>query len=123
MTAGNKKKHIKPICINWNYGSQKANQEFAKKHLLPGILSAFNHKNHTQYKWGVYSSVGEWGDIFGSFVLDKKVPLWQAHWDGKDDSLALGKGYHFGGWTKAKGKQYKGASKSKPLFDHNIFQI
>ena len=37
------------------------------------------------YKFGIYSSPGEWSSIFGSYgvILDKSLPLWFATYNNK----------------------------------------
>jgi len=54
---------------------------------------------------GMYSSIGEWSQTFGTDSSFHDLPLWYAHYDGSasfGDSWA----YHFGGWTKPAIKQY-----------------
>jgi hypothetical protein len=99
------------VCNTWNYGSS-GNLAQAKSLIAAAKASG--------YVFGIYSSPGEWGLIFGSngVVLDTSFPLWYATFDGDDSSLALKT--KFGGWTSAVGKQYTDQSASG-LFDLNIF--
>jgi len=102
---------IDPTCGTWNYGTS-GNLKQAQ-----AIVAALRDSG---FGFGVYSSPGEWGSIFGSqsVVLDSSVPLWFATFDNDDSSLKLKS--PFGGWTTAVGKQYTDKSASG-LFDLNIF--
>ncbi|KAI8345052.1 glycoside hydrolase superfamily [Mortierella sp. GBAus27b] len=96
-------------CKAWNYGFAG---NLAKAKEIVAALKA------SGYKWGIYSSPGEWGNLFGSrgVVLDNTVPLWFATYDNVQ-TLALKQ--PFGGWTSAVGKQYTDKSASG-LFDLNV---
>ncbi|PPR05769.1 hypothetical protein CVT24_006835 [Panaeolus cyanescens] len=98
------------VCNNWNYGTA-GNLAKAKKLIAAAKASGF--------KFGIYSSPGEWGNIFGStsVVLDSSAPLWFATWNG---AQSLTMGTKFGGWTSAAGHQYTDVSASG-LFDLNVF--
>ncbi|CAO3629283.1 unnamed protein product [Cunninghamella echinulata] len=100
-----------PTCGTWNYGTA-GNLKQAKA-LIAAVKGA-------GYKYGIYSSPGEWGNIFGSrsVVVDNSCPLWYATFDNDDSSLRMK--LPFGGWTSAAGKQYTDKSASG-LFDLNIF--
>lgn len=55
-------------CGNWDYGTS-GNLAEAQK-----LVSAAQASG---YVFGIYSSPGEWGNIFGqSTVLDSSLPLW-----------------------------------------------
>lgn len=99
------------VCGTWNYGAA-GNLSKAKSLVAAAKASG--------YVFGIYSSPGEWSNIFGSYgvVLDTSFPLWFATWDNNDSSLAMGT--KFGGWTSAVGKQYTDVSASG-YFDLNIF--
>jgi hypothetical protein len=98
-------------CDNWDYG-RAGNLAEAKE-----IIAAAKRSG---YVFGIYTSSGEWIDMFGSYevVLDNSLPLWFADWDNNDKSLDLP--IKFGGWTTAHGKQYTDISASG-LFDLDIF--
>nr|QNJ46222.1 GH25 muramidase [Deconica coprophila] len=98
------------ICNNWNYGTS-GNRDHAKK-----LITAIKNSG---FKYGIYSSPGEWSTIFGSesFDLDSGAPLWFATWNNVQ-TLTLGT--HFGGWTSAHGHQYTDKSASGQ-FDLNVF--
>ncbi|KAF8996230.1 glycoside hydrolase superfamily [Cyathus striatus] len=97
-------------CDNWNYGTS-GNLAQAKSMISAIKASGFN--------FGIYSSPGEWGNIFGStsVVLDSSAPLWFANWN-NIETLTLST--KFGGWTTAVGHQYTDVSASG-LFDLNVF--
>ncbi|PPQ71656.1 hypothetical protein CVT26_010575 [Gymnopilus dilepis] len=97
-------------CNNFNYGTS-GNQAQAKS-----IISAMKA---TGFKFGIYSSPGEWSTLFGSesFNLDSSAPLWFANWNNVE-TVALST--PFGGWTSAVGHQYTDVSASG-LFDLNVF--
>nr|QNJ46258.1 GH25 muramidase [Protostropharia semiglobata] len=97
-------------CNNWNYGTT-GNLNHAK-----ALISAIKA---TGFKFGIYSSPGEWGTLFGStgVVLDSSAPLWFATWN---NVKTLTLGTHFGGWTTAAGHQYTDVS-SSGQFDLNVF--
>jgi len=99
------------ICNTWNYGTS-GNLAQARSLVAAAKASGF--------VFGIYSSPGEWGNIFGStgVVLDTSFPLWFATFDGDDSSLTMRQ--PFGGWTSAVGKQYTDVSASG-FFDLNIF--
>lgn len=99
------------LCNTWNYGSS-GNLSKAKELIAAAKASG--------YVFGIYSSPGEWSNIFGSYgvVLDTSFPLWFATWDNNDSSLTMST--KFGGWTSAVGKQYTDVSASG-YFDLNIF--
>jgi len=98
------------VCNNWNYGTSR-NLAEAKK-----IIAAVKASG---YKFGIYSSPGEWSSLFGSYsaVLDSSAPLWFATYNNVQ-TLTLGT--KFGGWTTAIGHQYTDQSASKK-FDLNVF--
>ncbi|KAH9474386.1 putative GH family 25 lysozyme 4 [Psilocybe cubensis] len=98
------------ICNNWNYGTS-GNQQQARSLLEAMKNSGFN--------FGIYSSPGEWGTLFGStgFILDNTAPLWFATYNNVE-TLTLGT--PFGGWNTAVGHQYTDVSASK-LFDLSVF--
>ncbi|KAF5327264.1 hypothetical protein D9619_003939 [Psilocybe cf. subviscida] len=98
------------VCNGWNYGAS-GNQAQAKE-----LVTALKNAG---FVFGIYSSPGEWSDIFGSegFVLDDSVPLWFATWNNVE-TLAFGT--HFGGWTSAFGHQYTDVSASGQ-FDLSVF--
>lgn len=98
-------------CGAWNYGAAGNLQE-AKK-LVAAVKNA-------GYNFGIYSSPGVWGNIFGdqSVVVDNSVPLWFATYD-NEESLTLSS--PFGGWTQAVGKQYTDKSASG-MFDLSVFE-
>jgi len=102
---------VDSTCGTWNYGAAGNLQQ------AQAIVAALRDAG---YVFGIYSSPGEWGDIFGSqgVVLDSSIPLWFATYDNNDGSLTLGS--PFGGWSTAVGKQYTDQSASG-LFDLNIF--
>ncbi|KAF9904927.1 hypothetical protein EC991_002227 [Linnemannia zychae] len=89
-------------CNNWNYGPQ-GNSAKAKE-----LINAIRASG---FKFGIYSSPGEWGNIFGSrdVVLDKTVPLWFATFN---NVRTLKMDTPFGGWTTAVGHQYTDTSAS-----------
>ncbi|KAF9582153.1 hypothetical protein BGW38_000572 [Lunasporangiospora selenospora] len=98
-------------CNNWNYGA--ANNLVVARELIKAIqVSGF--------KYGIYSSPGEWANIFGSrgVVLDNTAPLWFATFNNVE-TLTLTT--PFGGWTSAIGHQYIDKSASG-LFDLNVFE-
>lgn len=98
-------------CGAWNYGTS-GNLAQAKALVQAAKNSGF--------KFGIYSSPGEWGNIFGSqsVIVDNSVPLWFATYDNDDSSVTLKS--PFGGWTTAVGKQYTDQSASG-LFDLNVW--
>jgi hypothetical protein len=98
------------VCNNWNYGTS-GNLSVAKQ-----IISAIKASG---FKYGIYSSPGEWGNMFGStsVVLDTSAPLWFANWNNVQ-TVALST--PFGGWTSAAGHQYTDQSASGQ-FDLNVF--
>jgi hypothetical protein len=98
------------VCNNWNYGTS-GNLSVAKQ-----IISAIKASG---FKYGIYSSPGEWGNMFGStsVVLDTSAPLWFANWNNVE-TVALST--PFGGWTSAAGHQYTDQSASGQ-FDLNVF--
>ena len=98
------------VCNTWNYGSS-GNLAQAKSLIAAAKASGYN--------FGIYSSPGEWSNIFGSYgvVLDTSFPLWFATYDNVE-SLALKQ--PFGGWSSAVGKQYTDVSASGQ-FDLNVF--
>jgi GH25 family lysozyme M1 (1,4-beta-N-acetylmuramidase) len=99
-------------CIhNWDYG-HSGNLAEARKLIDAAKASG--------YVFGIYSSPGEWFDIFGSYgvIVDNLLPLWFATYDDDDSSLVLKT--KFGGWKTAFGKQYTDHSASG-LFDLDIF--
>ncbi|KAG0252808.1 hypothetical protein BGZ95_006519 [Linnemannia exigua] len=98
------------VCNGWNYG---AADNLKKAQDLINAIKA------TKYKYGIYSSPGEWGKIFGSrsVVLDNSAPLWFATYN-NDQTLALPT--PFGGWTTATGHQYTDMSASRK-FNLNVF--
>ena len=99
------------VCNPWNYGAA-GNLAQAKELIAAARVSGL--------AFGVYSSPGEWANIFGSdsVVVANDLPLWFATFDDDDSSLALRT--PFGGWTTAFGKQYTDVSASG-LFDLDIF--
>ncbi|GJJ12719.1 hypothetical protein Clacol_006963 [Clathrus columnatus] len=98
------------ICDNWDYGTA-GNLEVAQELISAAKASGFN--------FGIYSSPGEWGDVFGSesVVLDDSVSLWFADFNNVE-TITLNA--PFGGWTAAVGHQYTDVSASG-LFDLNVF--
>ena len=101
-----------PSCGTWDYG-YGGNLKQAQ-----AIVQTLQDSG---YKWGIYSSPGERGTIFGSqdVVVDNTVPLWFATYDGVP-SRTLNE--PFGGWSgTVYGKQYTNESASGK-FDLNIFQ-
>ncbi|PPQ96207.1 hypothetical protein CVT26_005612 [Gymnopilus dilepis] len=98
------------VCNNFNYGTA-GNQAQAQ-----AIISAIKA---TGFKFGIYSTPGEWSTLFGSesFVLDNSAPLWFATFNNVE-TLTLGT--PFGGWTSAVGHQYTDVSASG-LFDLSVF--
>jgi len=98
------------VCNNWNYGTSR-NLAEAKKIIAAAKASG--------YKFGIYSSPGEWSSLFGSYsaVVDSSAPLWLATYNNVQ-TLTLGT--KFGGWTKATGHQYTDQSASGK-FDLNVF--
>jgi len=98
------------VCNPWNYGAS-GNLSKAKS-----MLAAMKASG---YKFGIYSSSGEWSNIFGSYgvVLDSSLPLWFAKWNNVQ-SLTLP--VKFGGWTSAVGHQYTDKSASGH-FDLSVF--
>jgi hypothetical protein len=102
-------------CKNWDYGSTKNLAE--AKDMLSALKSAAG-----SIKTGIYSSSGEWGQVFGSstVVLDSDQALWFADYDNKD-TLTIP--HKFGGWTKAVGKQYANHSSfAGSSFDLSVFE-
>jgi len=101
---------VDSVCDNWNYGTG-GNLNVAQE-----IISAAKASG---YNFGIYSSPGEWSNIFGSYsiVLDNSAPLWFATFD---DVPSLSLTTPFGGWTSAVGKQYTDVSASG-YFDLNVF--
>ncbi|KAF9051776.1 glycoside hydrolase superfamily [Panaeolus papilionaceus] len=99
------------VCNNWNYGTA-GNLAQAKK-----LISAVKASG---FKFGIYSSPGEWSTIFGSdsVVLDSSAPLWFATFN---NAKSLTMGTKFGGWTKAVGHQYTDKSASGQ-FDLSVFE-
>jgi hypothetical protein len=97
-------------CGTWDYGTD-GNLEQAQ-----AIVASLQNAG---YNFGIYSSPGEWGNIFGSqdVVLDSSVPLWFATYD---DNPTLDLSNPFGGWTSAYGKQYSDQSASGD-FDLDYF--
>ncbi|PPQ76524.1 hypothetical protein CVT24_010926 [Panaeolus cyanescens] len=93
------------VCNNWNYGTS-GNLSKAKE-MIAAIKA-------TGFKFGIYSSPGEWGNIFGStgVVLDSSAPLWFATWNNVE---TLTMGTKFGGWSSAVGHQYTDVSASAVL--------
>jgi len=61
-------------CHNWNYG---ASGNLAQAKAIVAAAKA------SGYKFGIYSSPGEWSTIFGSYsaVVDSSLPLWFATYD------------------------------------------
>ncbi|KAF8336948.1 glycoside hydrolase superfamily [Cantharellus anzutake] len=100
-----------PSCGTWNYGADGNLQQ------AQAMVAALRDGG---YYFGIYSSPGEWGTIFGSqgVVLDSSIPLWFATYDNDDSSLTLSS--PFGGWTTAEGKQYSDHSASG-VFNLDIF--
>jgi len=98
------------ICNNWNYG---ISGNIAQARSLIAAIKA------SGFKYGIYSSPGEWSAVFGStsLVLDNSAPLWFATYNNVE-TLTLGT--PFGGWTTAFGHQYTDQSASG-LFDLNVF--
>lgn len=98
------------VCNNWNYGSS-GNTAQARS-----LIAAIRDSG---FVYGIYSSPGEWGTIFGStsFVLDSSAPLWFATYN---NVKTLQLRTPFGGWTAAKGHQYTDVSASG-LFNLNVF--
>ncbi|KAF8056655.1 glycoside hydrolase superfamily [Lyophyllum atratum] len=98
------------VCNTWNWGSA-GNLSKAKE-----MVAAMKASG---YKFGIYSSPGEWVSIFGSsgVVLDTSYPLWYANWN-NDETLTFGS--RFGGWTSIVGHQYTDQSASG-YFDLNVF--
>ncbi|PPR00801.1 hypothetical protein CVT24_000733 [Panaeolus cyanescens] len=97
-------------CNNWNYGT--AGNLSQAKDLIAAIKA-------TGFKFGIYSSPGEWSSIFGSdsVVLDSSAPLWFATFN---DVKTLTMGTKFGGWSSSVGHQYTDVSASG-LFDLSVF--
>lgn len=98
------------ICNPWDYGAE-GNLAEAKK-----IVEALEASGK---KWGVYSTPGEWSNVFGSYDVElaKDAPLWFATFD---DAETLDMKTPFGGWTEAAGHQYTDQS-SSGQFDLNVF--
>nr|QNJ46259.1 GH25 muramidase [Protostropharia semiglobata] len=98
------------VCNNWNYGTA-GNLSQAK-----ALISAIKASG---FVYGIYSSPGEWGNIFGStsVVVDNSAPLWFATWN---NVQTLTMGTKFGGWTSAMGHQYTDVSASGQ-FDLSVF--
>ncbi|KAG0057121.1 hypothetical protein BGZ83_001555 [Gryganskiella cystojenkinii] len=98
------------ICNGWNYGPAG---NLAKAQDLIKTIKA------SGYNYGIYSSPGEWGNIFGSrgVVLDNSAPLWFATFN---NVQTLTMSTPFGGWTTAVGHQYTDQSASGQ-FDLNVF--
>jgi len=98
------------VCNNWNYGAA-GNQAQAQSLIAAMKATGFN--------FGIYSTPGEWGNLFGStsFVLDDTAPLWFATFNNVE-TLTLGT--PFGGWTTAVGHQYTDVSASGQ-FDLSVF--
>ena len=99
-----------PFCNNWNYGTS-GNIAQARS-----LITALKNSG---FKYGIYSSPGEWSTIFGStsFVLDNSVPLWFATYNNVQTVQLI---TPFGGWTYAVGHQYTDKSDSG-VFDLNVF--
>jgi len=97
-------------CNNFNYGV--AGNQAQARNIIGAIRSS-------GFVYGIYSSPGEWGTLFGStsFVLDNSAPLWFATYN---DDQTLNLRTPFGGWTSAVGHQYTDKSASG-LFDLNVF--
>ncbi|KAF8510870.1 glycoside hydrolase superfamily [Hysterangium stoloniferum] len=102
---------VDPVCDNWNYGTS-GNLAQAREIISAIEASGFN--------FGIYSSPGEWGDIFGSesVVLDNSAPLWFANFNNVE---TLTFSSPFGGWTAPVGHQYTDVSASGS-FDLSVFQ-
>lgn len=98
------------VCNNFNYGTS-GNLAQAKAMVAALRNAGFNY--------GIYSSPGEWSNIFGSYspVVDNSVPLWYATYD---NSETLKYSTHFGGWSSAVGHQYTDQSASGQ-FDLDVF--
>jgi len=98
------------ICNNWNYGT--AGNLAQAKDAVAAVRSF-------GFKFGIYSSPGEWSTVFGStsVVVDNTVPLWFATYN---DVETLTLGTPFGGWTTAVGHQYTDQSASGQ-FDLSVF--
>ncbi|KAF8322107.1 glycoside hydrolase [Clavulina sp. PMI_390] len=98
------------ICNPWNYGAS-GNLSQAKS-----MVAAMKASG---YKFGIYSSPGEWSNIFGSYgvVLDTSYSLWFADYNNEENLTIPTK---FGGWTSAVGHQYTDVSASGQ-FDLNVF--
>ena len=114
--------------LQWDYGLA-GNLQVAQEIVAAARASG--------YKFGIYSTPGEWSNMFGSYdvVLDNTLPLWFATFDGID-SLTMTQPFGgsvsctssrassevFGRWTTAVGKQYSptAASASKQ-FDFDVF--
>ncbi len=56
---------------------------------------------------GIYSSNSQWTPITGSTHDFSSLPLWYAHYDGKDNYSDFAA---FGGWSKPAIKQYQGTT-------------
>jgi hypothetical protein len=98
------------ICNNWNFGTSG---NIAQAQSLIAAIKA------SGFKFGIYSTPGEWSTLFGStsFVLDNAAPLWFATFNNVQ-TLTLGT--PFGGWTTAVGHQYTDVSASGQ-FDLSVF--
>lgn len=98
------------VCNPFNYGAS-GNLNVAKQ-----LVTAFRNSG---YKFGIYSSPGEWSNIFGSrsVVVANDVPLWFAQYNNAEN---LNMNEPFGGWTAAEGHQYTDKSASGK-FDLNVF--
>ncbi|KAF9051775.1 glycoside hydrolase superfamily [Panaeolus papilionaceus] len=98
------------VCDNWDFGT--AGNLAQAKDMIAAMKA-------TGFKFGIYSTPGEWSSIFGSdsVVLDNSVPLWFATFD---NVKTLTMGTKFGGWTSAVGHQYTDVSASG-LFDLSVF--
>jgi hypothetical protein len=106
------------LCRPWNYGNEQ-NLIQAREVMGAATQAVTNAGGLGHIRVGVYSSPGEWVDIFGSHdvVLDIGLPLWYANWNGKGDMSYVPK---IGGWQTILGHQYTNVSASGD-FDLNVF--
>lgn len=127
---------IDKTAFNWDYGRDSSTTTYNAhtKTNTSNIIEAqkMSEALKSQYpNYGIYSSPGEWFNIFGKFdvSLDPSAALWWATWDGKDGWEGMTRFYpKFGGWDESKivGKQYTNESAkeipgSGGLFNLNVF--
>ena len=96
---------VEPCSGCWD-SDQNSNINYVSD-LATAAVNAFGSS-----KVGLYTSSGSWSQVVGNNrrANINALPLWYAHWDGKQD-MSDSWAYSFGGWSSAHLKQFTGGTK------------